>query len=247
MKCVHVLAHAVKNADGAREFVGAVCDVTAARVADEKIRRSETEYRQIIDAIPQLIVAMSPVGQILYINQSALESTGLTMSDALADDFRTRLFHPEDLVRLRQERRHGMVNGTPFELEMRARMKDGRYRWYLVHYKPVLNEEKRISRWYATGTDINHARSPKTKSRTRTWPCGRRSTARPCSRKLSALQRRCAPSFVKSRRSRRQIRPCSSPAKRVRARNWSHVPFISGPRDRGARLSASMPPLCLRR
>ena len=90
VKYVHVLAHSVKNADGAREFVGAVSDVTAARVADEKIRRSETEYRQIIDAIPQLIVAMSPVGQILYINQSALESTGLTMDDALADDFRTR-------------------------------------------------------------------------------------------------------------------------------------------------------------
>jgi PAS domain S-box-containing protein len=155
VKHVHVLAHAVKNAAGGLEFMGAVSDVTAARVAEEKIRRSETEYRQIIDAIPQLIVAMSPVGQILYANQSVLESTGLTMHDVLADDFRARLFHPEDLERLRQERHQGMTQGTPFELEMRARMKDGVYRWYVVHYKPVLDEQGRIGRWYATGTDIN--------------------------------------------------------------------------------------------
>ena len=38
---------------------------------------------------------------------------------------------------------------------MRARMKDGLYRWYLVHYKPVLDEQRRICRWYATGTDIH--------------------------------------------------------------------------------------------
>ena len=34
-------------------------------------------------------------------------------------------------------------------------MKDGLYRWYLVHYKPVLDEQRRICRWYATGTDIH--------------------------------------------------------------------------------------------
>ena len=45
--------------------------------------------------------------------------------------------------------------GTPFELEMRARMKDGQYRWYIVHYKPVLDEQGQIRRWYATGTDID--------------------------------------------------------------------------------------------
>jgi formate hydrogenlyase transcriptional activator len=37
------------------------------------LRRSETEYRQIIDAIPQLIAALSPAGKVLYANKSVLE------------------------------------------------------------------------------------------------------------------------------------------------------------------------------
>jgi PAS domain S-box-containing protein len=67
-KHVHVVARAVTSISGAREFVGAVSDVTATKLAEERIRRNETEFRQIIDAIPQLIVAMSPTGQILYAN-----------------------------------------------------------------------------------------------------------------------------------------------------------------------------------
>ena len=155
IKHLHVLAHAVRNESGALEYVGAVSDVTATKQAEEQLRRGEAELRQIVDAIPQLIVAMSPAGQILYANESVLKSTGMTMNDVLADDFRARLFHPEDLERLRQQRQHRMAEGVPFELEMRARMKDGIYRWYVVHYEPLLDEHGRIRRWYATGTDIN--------------------------------------------------------------------------------------------
>ena len=123
--------------------------------AREEIRRNETELRQIVDAIPQLIVAMSPEGKILYANASVLESTGLSSEDVMADDFRSRLFHPEDLERVRDQRRQGLSRGLPFESEMRARFKDGRYRWFLVYYKPVLDAQGRILRWYATGTDID--------------------------------------------------------------------------------------------
>ena len=41
-----------KNESGRLEYVGAVSDVTATKVAEEKIRRSEAEFRQIVDAIP---------------------------------------------------------------------------------------------------------------------------------------------------------------------------------------------------
>ena len=77
---VHVQAHAVKGETGALEFVGAVSDVTATRVAEAQLRSSEAESRQIVDAIPQLIVAMSPAGQILYANQSVLHATGLDLA-----------------------------------------------------------------------------------------------------------------------------------------------------------------------
>src|SRR6185436_12558210 len=44
--------------------------------------------------------------------------------------------------------------GTAFELELRARRRDGRYRWFLIHYNPLHDEQGHLLRWYATGTDI---------------------------------------------------------------------------------------------
>src|SRR5258707_10815978 len=32
--------------------------------------------------------------------------------------------------------------------------KDGRYRWFLFRYKPLLNEQGGVARWFATATDI---------------------------------------------------------------------------------------------
>jgi PAS domain S-box-containing protein len=152
---VHVVARAVTNAVGAREFVGAVSDITAAKVAEEQLRRSETEYRHIIDAIPQLIAALSPAGKVLYANRSVLEYSGFSEQDLAADDFRSRIFHVEDLERLKEEREHGLERGVPFELEMRTRHHAGGYRWCLIQYKPLRDERNRIVRWYATGTDID--------------------------------------------------------------------------------------------
>jgi hypothetical protein len=73
----------------------------------------------------------------------------------MADDFRARFFHADDIERSQNERQHALERETPFELELRARRKDGQYRWLLIRYNPLQDEEGRIIRWYATGTDID--------------------------------------------------------------------------------------------
>jgi len=110
---------------------------------------------EIVDAIPQTIAVLSPDGQPLYGNRSLLQYTGLTIAEMTSADFRARAFHPDDVARLREERRDGLARGVPFELEQRARRHDGEYRWFLVQYHPVRDEHGQTSRWYATGTDID--------------------------------------------------------------------------------------------
>src|SRR5438132_1001357 len=126
---------------------------------------SEQEARGIVDAIPQTIVVLSPDGAALYANRSVLAYTGLTIDEMMAADFRTRVFHPEDVARLLDQRRDGLARGVPFELEQRARRHDGQYRWFLVQYNPVRDEHGRTVRWYATGTDIDDRK--RTEERTR--------------------------------------------------------------------------------
>jgi len=158
LKYLHVVARGIRDELDKIEFVGAVTDITPTKRAEEKIRRNEAELRQIIDTIPQLIYALSPEGKVLYANESVLEYSGLSVEDVTADDFRSRFFHPDDLERLGGECRHGLERGQPFELEIRARGKDGLYHWFLVHYKPLRDQNGRILRWYATGTDIDDRR-----------------------------------------------------------------------------------------
>jgi len=122
---------------------------------EEKLRQDERELRRITDAIDQRIAVHEPDGKILYANRFMLEYSGLSLEDVMADDFRARLIHPDDLDRSRDERQHALERGTPFELELRARHKDGQYRWFLIRYNPLRDEEGRIIRWYSTGTDID--------------------------------------------------------------------------------------------
>jgi PAS domain S-box-containing protein len=133
--------------------------------ASQEIKKSEAQLRTIIDAIPQLVTALAPDGKNLYANQAVLDYTGLTREEVMADDFRRHVFHPEDVVRLHDERREALARGVPFENEQRARRKDGQYRWLLIQYKPLLDERGDVIRWYATGTDIEDRKQAEEQTR----------------------------------------------------------------------------------
>jgi formate hydrogenlyase transcriptional activator len=133
--------------------------------AVEEIKKSEAQLRAIIDAIPQHVTVLAPDGKNLYANQAVLEYTGLTREEVMADDFRGRVFHPEDVERLRDERRAALARGVPFENEQRARRKDGQYRWLLIRYNPLLDERGEVIRWYASGTDIDDRKQAEERTR----------------------------------------------------------------------------------
>jgi len=161
-KYIHVVGHPVVNASGdVVELVGTSMDVTeqhearaALQTAFEQLKAEETELRRMIDAIASYIYVLRPDGTALYANQTVLDYTGLTLEDVQREDQRARVFHPEDLERLRGERHGALARGMPFELEQRALGKDGNYRWFLVRYNPLRDDQGHIIRWYATGTDI---------------------------------------------------------------------------------------------
>src|SRR5256885_12983939 len=136
-------------------WYGTSTDIEALKQTQEKLREDERDLRRITDAIPQTIVVLDPTGAPIYANQATLEYTGLSSDDLLVPDFRERIFHPDDLERLRNERKASLDRGLPFEAEQRALRKDGQYRWFLIRYNPFRNEQGQVTRWYATGTDID--------------------------------------------------------------------------------------------
>ena len=144
--------------------------VTGTNISDlkhrePKLRQDEEELRRIVDLIPQTIVVLNPDGRAIYANRVALEYTGLSLDEVSANEFRDRVFHPEDVQRLREERQKGLSGSIRFESEQRALGKDGKYRWFLIRYNPMLDETGKVVRWYATGTDIEDRKQAENKLR----------------------------------------------------------------------------------
>src|ERR1700694_840629 len=162
VKYIHATGHPLLNKSGDLiEFFGTTVDVTeqhearaALQTAFEQLKAEETELRRMTDAIASYIYVLRPDGTALYANQTVLDYTGLSLEDVQREDQRARVFHPEDLERLHEERREAFARGKPFELEQRVLGKDGNYRWFLVRFNPFRDDQGNIIRWYATGTDI---------------------------------------------------------------------------------------------
>jgi PAS domain S-box-containing protein len=149
--------HSLSNAT--LETLASVADAIAQGIerkrAEEKLRQDECELRRITDAIPEAVGVLRPDGTVIHANKVVLDYTGMTLEDLNSpDDFRIRLFHPDDFERVRERRQNALEHGAPFELEIRLRRKDGQYRWFLFRYNPLRDDEGRIIRWYATGIDI---------------------------------------------------------------------------------------------
>ena len=117
---------------------------------------TDIAIHQIVDVIPVMIGVMKPDGTVLCVNKTVLDYTGFSTDDATArrNNFLPGI-HPEDIERLSEERRNAMLGNKPFAFEERIRRKDGQYRWFLVHFNPLLDEQGRVIRWYQRRTDID--------------------------------------------------------------------------------------------
>jgi len=156
VKHFHVMGRAFQTSSGDLEFVGAATDVTAAKVAEEKIRQRERELRQILDFAPQHVYVLGPDPDTtrLYVNQAALDYLGLTADEWRVCDGR-KFFHPDDWERATPEAQSTFAAGLPHEVEVRLLGKDGKYRWFLRRWNPLRDEQGRLTRWYVAGTDID--------------------------------------------------------------------------------------------
>lgn len=129
-------------------------DIDDRKKAEDALRSNERNLSLMINAIPTFIQVFRPDGTVLSVNQTVLDYHGVSLQDVMKEDFRSRFYHPDDADRLREVRNEALKRPFQFEYEQRALGKDGRYRWFLVRYNPLLDEQGRIDRWYVAAFDI---------------------------------------------------------------------------------------------
>jgi PAS domain S-box-containing protein len=152
---IHVVGHPVLSTSGHLvEFVGTVIDVTERKRAEEELRRSEMELRQMLDFTPQLVAVFGPIRERLYGNRILLDYLDVTLEEWRQTFDRGEFVHPDDGERVNGHFDRALSSGASFELELRLRKGDGSYRWFLARVNPVRDDKGQITRWYAACTDI---------------------------------------------------------------------------------------------
>jgi PAS domain S-box-containing protein len=118
--------------------------------AEEAIRRSERELREVIDTIPAMVWIALPDGLNVSVNKRWTEYAGLSPTGL---GWQAGV-HPDDLERHFEAFRKCSAAGVPFEDEVRFRRADGEFRWFVVAAEPCRDKQGRILKWYGIATDI---------------------------------------------------------------------------------------------
>jgi PAS domain S-box-containing protein len=144
-----------RDADGRPlRMIGATIDITARRLAAEALRESEARFRQLADALPQIVWTATPSGEVDYLNARWYACAGVER-DGSPRDWLALL--PE--VERETTRRiwYGALgDGKTFEVECRlVDRRSGRHLWHLLRVTPLCDGGGRIVRWIGSFTDID--------------------------------------------------------------------------------------------
>ena len=134
-------------------WYGTSTDIHDRKLADEALRASENNLRQILDSIPGLVCTMDPTGEIQHLNRPLLDYFGKTPEELTGWQM-TDAVHPDDLPEVIKSYTHSITTGAPYDIEHRCRRADGVYRWFQVRASAVRNADGHITGWYVLLTDI---------------------------------------------------------------------------------------------
>jgi PAS domain S-box-containing protein len=115
--------------------------------------RTEARFRQLAQAMPQIVFTTDGCGAVQFVNERWTEATGRPPEEALGGHWQDAV-HPEDRASIGERMRRMVVEGAELQAEYRLRHRDGRYRWQLMRAVPVRDDRDALS-WFGTATDID--------------------------------------------------------------------------------------------
>jgi PAS domain S-box-containing protein len=122
-------------------------DIDDRKRAEEVLRASENDLREIINSIPGQILTLSPAGEIQTANKRMLDYFGMTLEEFKNWRFND-VIHPDDLPEVIVTLGNSLTSGTPYDVEYRIRRADGVYRRAQAWTLPLRSTDGKITRWY---------------------------------------------------------------------------------------------------
>ena len=144
---------------GVRCFVKVIRDRTEMKQAQERLRRSEAQFRLLAETIPQLVWRSRPNGDWDWASPQWTRFTGQTQAASLRHGW-LQTIHPADRAHTEAAWRVATEAEQEFVVEHRLRRADGRYCWFKTRAVPVhgIDEDEEAVHWFGTSTDIGQIR-----------------------------------------------------------------------------------------
>jgi two-component system sensor histidine kinase/response regulator len=130
---------------------------TELRETQEALRANEQGWRNLTEALPQLVWSAMPDGSCDYFSAQWTEHTGVAEPDLLGWRWLETL-HPDDREPTRKFWLDSVAERHPYDIEYRVRRRDGEYRWFKTRGVPIRDSNGTITKWFGTGTDITDLR-----------------------------------------------------------------------------------------
>ena len=129
-------------------------DISWRKQAEKVLMESAQQFREMADAMPQLVWIGTPEGQIDYFNSRYAAFSGVKKDPSGYWEWLPAV-HPDDVPATLEAWRRGVDSQRDNQVEHRLKGTDGRYRWYLSRGVVVRNKEGKMIRWIGTTTDIH--------------------------------------------------------------------------------------------
>jgi PAS domain S-box-containing protein len=143
---------------GRRLNISVVRDISDRKRAEQAVRRSERELRELIETIPAMAFVIGRDGSSEFVSRQWIEFSGMSAEQTTGENWAATL-HPEDREDHMAKWRAAHASGQPFENEARHRDVQGNYRWLLVRAVPSRDDKGAIVKWYGALTDIEDRKS----------------------------------------------------------------------------------------
>ena len=136
------------------KWFGVNTDIEDRKRAEDALRKSERQFRLLVETIPALVWCGTPEGELDYLNQRAVEYLGHT-AQSLSGGRWLELVHPDQRDATVRRWLHSATTGSSYDDVYQLRRADGQYRWIQSLGEPFRDAEGQIAYWYGQIVDID--------------------------------------------------------------------------------------------
>jgi len=122
--------------------------------AVQELRQSEAEFRQLANAMPQIVWISDATGALKFVNTRWTEYTGLTLEQSRDQAIIRQVIPAEDYERLHSSFIQAQAARSPYQSQFCLIQPDGNRLHFLMRAVPVLDLKGQIYKWYGTSTDV---------------------------------------------------------------------------------------------